>query len=208
MTAKLTLAACMLVVTLPTTGWAKKPSGEVPDRRALAEVQTYCIQKSGLSDSDRYLVDGFLKTESKPKRLLTRMPWKLVASCRDDNPDAIATVEFVPLNTTRISNGVPTGPGGLPVGPPVTSTDRRDPAAPIKVVLTVSDSSQKLLYRREAMPLTLDEASNPTAAEVMRPGNPPGPSRHGGPAERQDTLYRVFWSLINDLQVVRGAPAK
>jgi hypothetical protein len=201
MTAKLMLAACTLVVTLPTTGWAKKPSGESPDRRALAEAQTYCIEKSRLSDSDRYILDGFLKTESKPRRLLTKMPWKLVGSCPDDNPDAIAIVEFVPLNCRRIVAGEPAGPGG-------SVTDRRDPEAPIKVVLTVSDSSQKLLYRKEAMPLTLDESSNPTAAEIMRPGNPTVPPRHGGPGERQDALYRVFWSLINDLQMVRGTTAK
>lgn len=201
MIAKLTLTACMLIFTLPLIGLAKEFSGEIPDRRALAEVRTYCIEKSGLSDSDRYIVDGFLKTESKPKHLLTKMPWKLVESCRDDNPDAIATVDFVPLNTTRISNGVPTGPGGVPAGPPVGGTDARDPETQIKVVLTVGDSSQKLLYRIEAMPLGTDRVY----AAQIRPTEPPS---HGGPVERLDAVYHVFWRLIKDLQVVRGATAK
>jgi len=194
MITKLTLTACMLIFTLPITGLAKKPSGEIPDRRALAEVRTYCIEKSGLSDSDRYIVDGFLKTESKPKRLLTKMPWKLVESCRDDNPDAIATVDFVPLNTTRIPNGVP-------AGPPVSGTDARDPETQIKVVLTVGDSSQKLLYRIEVMPMGTDRVY----AAQIRPTEPPS---HGGPVERLDAVYHVFWRLIKDLQVVRGATTK
>jgi hypothetical protein len=201
MIAKLTLTACMLILTLPITGLAKKPSGEIPDRRALAEVRTYCIEKSGLSDSDRYIVDGFLKTESKPKHLLTKMPWKLVESCPDDNPDAIATVDFVPLNTVRTSNGVPTGPGGVPAGPPVSGTDARDPEAQVKVILTVGDSSQKLLYRIEAMPLGTDR---PYAGQIT----PTEPPSHGGPVERLDAVYHVFWALINDLQGVRGATTK
>ena len=76
MIAKFMLTACMLIFTLPMAGLAKKLEGEVLDRRALAEVRTYCIEKGGLSDSDRYLVDGFLKSESKPKHLLTKMPWR------------------------------------------------------------------------------------------------------------------------------------
>jgi hypothetical protein len=192
MIAKLMSAACALVITLPITGWAKKPSGEISDRRALAEVRTYCIEKSGLSGSDRYIVDGFLKSESRPKHLLTKMPWKLVESCADDNPDAIATVEFVRLNSTEITMGNPTGPAG-------GVTDSRDPEAPVKVVLTVHDSSGKLLYTAQAMPLTSDLVSTPTSTE---------PPPHGGPVERQDAVYHVFWGLINDLQGVRESTTK
>jgi len=192
MIAKLMSAACALVITLPIPGWAKKPSGEISDRRALAEVRTYCIEKSGLSGSDRYIVDGFLKSESKPKHLLTKMPWKLVESCADDNPDAIATVEFVRLNSTEITMGNATGPAG-------SVTDSRDPEAPVKVVLTVHDSSGKLLYTAQAMPLTGDLVSTPTATE---------PPPHGGPVERQDAVYHVFWGLINDLQGVRESTTK
>jgi hypothetical protein len=194
MIAKLTLTACMLISTLPIAGLAKKLEGEVLDRRALAEVRTYCIEKGGLSDSDRYLVDGFLKSESKPKHLLTKMPWKRVESCRDDNPDAIATVEFIPLNTVGISAGG------------VSGTDARDPDADIKVVLTVGDSSQRPLYRVEARPL--GGAVPAMESPYPNPNTTSEPPPHGGTAERVDAVYHVFWRLISDLQVVGGATAK
>jgi len=189
----LILSACVLIVTLPIAGWAKKPKGEIPDRRALAGVEIYCIERSGLSDSDRYIVDGFVKTESKPKHLLAKLPWKLVESCSSGNPDAIATVEFLPLNTTRVSGGMPQG---VPAGPPISTTGARDPEAQIKVVLRVSDSSQKLLYRIQRMPL------NSGAADTVTPE----PPSSGSPTERLDAVYHVFWALINDLNVVRGQP--
>lgn len=78
MIAKFTLIACVVIIILPLTGREKKPNGEILNPRALAEVRTYCIEKSALSGSDRYIVDGFLKTESKPKHLLTKLPWKLL----------------------------------------------------------------------------------------------------------------------------------
>ncbi len=185
----------MLAITVR----AKNLKGEIPDRRALAEVRTYCVQKSGLSSSDRYILDGFLKTESKPKHLLTKLPWKLVENCRDGRPDAIATVEFVPLHYRRLVLGEPTGPRE-------TVTDSRDPEAPIKVVLTVRDSSQKLLYRAQAMPLTSDE---PDRIPPPGPAHPPEmPPRHGGPVERQDAVYHVFWALIGDLQAMHGSTTK
>jgi len=197
MIAKLTLTACMLIFTLPITGLAKKPYGEISDRRALAEVRTYCVEKSGLSDSDRYLVDGFLKNEGKPKHLLTKMPWKLVESCRDDNPGAIATLDFVPLNTIGVSTGGP-------LGASVSGTDARDPDADIKVVLTVGDSSQKLLYRVEARSL----GGGVIGMENPYPNTSPESPPHGGPGERVDAVYHVFWRLINDLQIVGGATTK
>jgi hypothetical protein len=195
MIAKLTLTVSMLIFVLPIAGLAKKPYGEVPDRRALAEVRTYCIEKSGLSDSDRFMVDGFLKTESKPKHLLTKLPWKLVESCQDDSPDAIATMDFVSLTTIGISaNG----------SQPVSRNDAPDPEGEIKLVFTVRDSSQKLLYRGEARPL----GGAVPAREDPYSNAPTELPSHGGPAEKVDAVYHVFWRLINDLQVMRGAPAK
>jgi hypothetical protein len=186
-----TLTVCMLLIAFPITGGEKTPKGEVFDRRALTEVRSYCVEEGGLSDSDRYLVDGFLKTESKPKHLLTKLPWKLVEGCGTGSPDAIAAVAFVPLN--RIVIGV-----GDPTSPPLSGTDSRDPEAPIKVVLTVTDSSQKLLYRTLALPLIYDVTS----------ASPQLPLSRAGPAERQDALWHAFSHLIEDLLVVRGPTTK
>jgi hypothetical protein len=186
-----TLTVCMLLIAFPITGGEKKPKGEVFDRQALTEVSSYCVEEGGLSDSDRYLVDGFLKVESKPKHLLTKMPWKLVEGCDTGSPDAIAAVAFVPLN--RIDIAV-----GQPIGPPLGGTDSRDPDAPIKVVLTVTDSSQKLLYRTQALPLTQDVTTQSEQA----------PPNRGRPDERQDALWHAFSHLIEDLLVVRGPTTK
>ena len=135
MVTKFALTACTVLIAFPITGRERKPNGEIFDPRVLREVRTYCIEEGGLSGSDRYIVDGFLRAESKPKHLLTKMPWKLVEGCGTDSPDAIATVEFLSLNSIDIATGDPTGP-------PMTGTDSRDPESPIKVVLTVDDSSQ------------------------------------------------------------------
>ena len=186
-----TLTVCMLLIAFPITGREKKPNGEVLDRQALAEVRSYCIEEGGLSDSDRYIVDGFLKAESKPKHLLTKMPWKLVGGCGTGSPDAIVVVAFVPLK--RIAVGVDN-----PTGPPLSGTDSRDPDAPIKVDLTVTDSSKELLYRTQAMTLIQD---------VTSASNQPPLSR-GTPAERQDALYHAFWHLIQDLLALRGSTAE
>ena len=182
-----TLTVCMLLIAFPIIAREKKPNGEILDRQALAEVRSYCIEEGGLSDSDRYIVDGFLKAESKPKHLLTKMPWKRVESCGTGSPDAIAVVAFVQLN--RIAIGVDN-----PTGPPLSGTDSSDPDAPIKVDLTVTDSSQKLLYRTQAMTLIQD---------VTSASNQPSLSR-STPPERQDALYHAFWHLIEDLLALRG----
>ena len=105
-----TLTVCMLLIAFPMYGREKKPGGEIFDRRALSEARSFCIEKGELSDSDRYLLDGFLKTENKPKHLLTKIPWKLVEGCETGSPDAIATVEFVPLKSTDIRTGQTVGP--------------------------------------------------------------------------------------------------
>ena len=186
-----TLTVCMLLMAFPIAAREKKPYGEILDRRALTEVRSYCVEEGELSDSDRYLVDGFLKTESKPKQLLTKMPWKLMEGCGTGSPDVIAAVAFVPLNRIAMAEGTPTGP-------PLSGTDSRDPEAPIKVVLTVTDSSQKLLYRTHAMTLDQDVTS--------ASGEPP--LSRGGPAERRDALYHAFWQMIEDLLAVGGSTAK
>lgn len=192
-----TLTVCMVLIAFPIFGREKKVGGEIFDQRALTEVQSYCIEKGGLGDSDRYLVDSFLKVESKPKHLLTKMPWKLVEDCETGSPDAMVTVDIVPLKSFNM------GPGRT-VGPPVSGTDPRDPEAPIKVRLTVKGSDQKLLYRTEALPLTNDAV--PITANAT--ADPLDQQNRGGPVSRQDALYHVFWQLKDDLLVLRRPATK
>lgn len=183
------LMASALIIAMPAFSRDKKTAGEIPNPRALAEVQSYCINKSELSGWDRHIVEDFVKSESKPKHLLTKLPWKLVENCRDGNPDATATLEFVSLNVTHISNRP---------SPPITVA--QDPDAPIKAVLTVGDTSTEvLLYRAQAMPM----GSDADAAT-----NPEDPRGRAGVSERRDAVYHVFWSLINDLQAMRASRSR
>jgi hypothetical protein len=193
MMSKVGLAAWIVLLALPSAGREKKTNGEIPDRNALNQVRTYCVDERELTSSDRYIVDGFLTSENKPKHLLAKLSWKRADGCEDSNVDAIATVEFVGLKSVNVGTGGPTGPVA-------SSTDSRDPESLFKVVLTVNDPDQKLLYRAEAMPLASDE---PIAA-----GEPTEPPRHGGPIERQDAVYHAFWGLIEDLHALGGAATK
>jgi hypothetical protein len=180
---KAAVTVSALFVAMPAISQVKNPTGEIPNRQELAKVRTYCIDESDLSGPDRYLIDGFVKTESKPKRLLSKLPWKLVADCRKGNPDATATLEFVPMNETAIRLGEPTRE-------PVTVTPKSYPEAPIKVVLTVGGaSSERLLYRVQALATSANTLED--SPEMRVPV---------GPAEKRDAVYHVFWTLIDDLQ--------
>ena len=187
---KTILMIAVLVVALPILARDKKAQGEILKPREFAKVQSYCIDQSGLSGPDRYLVTGFVETESKPKHLLTKMPWRLTMNCRDGDPDASVRLEFVPLNETRIAMGEAT--------PQQTGiVDACDPEAKAKVVLTVDDvASLKLLYRVQAMPITNTSADSPLMADPV------------APAERRDALYTAFWTLIQDIQRLDAKGAK
>ncbi len=178
---KAAVTVSALFFAIPAISQVKKPTGEIPKPQDLAKVQTYCIDKSGLSGPDRYLIDGFVKTESKPKHLLAKLPWKLVEDCQNGQPDATATLEFVRMNETAIRLGEPTRE-------PVTLTPGSYPEAPIKVVLTVGDAS-RLLYRVQAL-----------AASPNTPEESPEMRVPVGPVEKRDAVYHVFWALIQDLQ--------
>ena len=125
MLVKVAVTVSALFIAIPALSQIKKPTGEIPNRQELAKVQTYCIDKSGLSGPDRYLIEGFVKTESKPKRLLSKLPWKLVADCQDGDHDATATLEFVRMNETSVRVGEPTRH-------PVTPTPGSYPEAPLE----------------------------------------------------------------------------
>ena len=177
--ARLILAVIAFVVCLPIALNARKPSGTVPNPKALAAVESYCIDENQLSDWDRYIFDNFLKLESQPKHLLTKLPWKFVTSCRDGDPDAVATVEFEPLNAVQVLKS--------PVGTQMSA----GPDRMLRAVLIVGDSSNdRLLYRVGSAPFW---AIPEVAAD---------------PEARRDAVYHVFWALIEDLQRVREAIKK
>ncbi len=178
---KAAATACAVFLAMPAISQGQKSSGDMPKPRELARVQSYCINKSDLSGPDRYLIEGFVKTESKPKGLLTKLPWKLVEDCHDGNPDAIASLGFVSLNEIAIVAGD---------YPSTTITTKNNPEAPVKAVLSIDDpSTETLLYRVQAL---APPPNSPQDAPVMRVPY--------GPVEKRDAVYHVFWALIEDLK--------
>ena len=184
---KAAATACALFLAIPAISQGKKPYGDMPKPRELARVQSYCINKSSLSGPDRFLIEGFVKAETKPKGLLAKLPWKLLEDCRDGNPDAMATLEFVSLNEVAVGADDSSREPG-------TITTRNDPLAPVTAVLSIDDaSSETLLYRVQAL---APPPSSPLDAPAMRVPY--------GPAEKRDAVYHVFWKLIDDLQRLRS----
>lgn len=175
---------CVLMISIPLALAAtdKKPTGEIPDRAAFARVRSYCVDTQGMPGDAAYAIEGFLETESKPKKLLTKLPWKLLRDCRQGNPDAVIRIEFPFLNSINIRRGP------LPSEPDFYK---------LKGVMQISDAdSARLLYKVQAMPLVsgADESVSSTSQPL--------------PVLRRDVLYGVFLALIHDVERVSPAAKK
>jgi hypothetical protein len=89
---KVKLLLLLVAIAQPASARSKKPVGEVSDSQGFAAVRSSCVDTQGLPEYQLYEVEGFLKEESKPKRLLTKLPWKLIADCREGEPNAVVEV--------------------------------------------------------------------------------------------------------------------
>lgn len=174
------LASIVLLAVSPLAAKEKKPTGEIPDAAAFAKITSYCIDMSQLSGNDAYTVRGFVKTESKPKKLLTKLPWKLYRDCRDEEPDAVVKVEFPLLRNSAVEMGTPSDP----LSPPFSELRT-------KAVLEISDaSSSQVLYKVEASPL-----DNPLVDSGVERGDSLALQRH-------NAMYNAFSTLIDDVHRV------
>jgi len=174
--------ALFLLVLLPlAASGGKKPMGRIPDVAAFNGVRTYCIDTSQLSGSEAYDVKAFVHVESKPKGLLTKLPWRLEPDCDKESPDAIAKMSFRLLNKMGAVLGT-TSPDRMPA---------MDSYA-LRAYLQVSDGeSSKVLYELEAAPL-----DNP---EIETDPNKI-PNEEPLPILRRNATYRAFWTMIEDLK--------
>jgi len=180
------LFVSILLAALPLGAKEKKPTGEIPNPAAFAKVTSYCIDGSQLSGNDAYTVRGFVETESKPKKLLTKLPWKLYRDCRDAEPDAIVKIEFPLLRNSSVEAGTPADP----LNPP-------DSEYRTKAVLEISDASAaRLLYKVEAWPL-----DNPLVDSGMERGD-------SLPLQRHNAMYNAFSTLIDDVHRVSRSTRK
>lgn len=172
----------LLLLCLPVFAKEKKTSGQVLDRAALAAVQSYCFETHNLPGNQAYEVRQFIQVESKPRKLLSRIPWKLVPDCRSAPGAAIIAVAFPYLNDIQL------GPAG---GQANAGNPPPDEGARFKAVLQVTQSGSDLvIYRIETMPL-----DNPSP-------DPSGLSAEPSQVQRRDALYNAVRALAGDLKLL------
>jgi hypothetical protein len=171
----------MLAVVFSAAGKQKKPTGQIVDSVAFAHVRSYCVDASDLPENEAYDVKSFVAEESKPGRLLTKIPWKLYPDCREASPDAVIKLQFPWMNVIGIQPGQPQHPQERGV-----DSDR------IKAVLQVLDAeSSKVLYKNQADPL-----------DVGRLFENQGSGSDPPVLQRRNAMYGAFWTLAQDVQRV------
>jgi hypothetical protein len=86
-----------IILLLPASPlWAqnKKFDGFVMNAAAFQKIRSYCVDTHNLPDDQVKVIDHFVSQESKPKGLLTKLPWRRVANCQDAGIDAMVRLEF------------------------------------------------------------------------------------------------------------------
>lgn len=187
--AKLIFLGLSLVVALPLAAKQKKAAGEIKDRAAFADIKSYCVDLSGLEDYESYDVHGFVEQESRPGKLLSRIPWKLEADCREAEPDAVVKLEFPRSRVVGPGSGPPPIPGTTGQPPPVT-VGGTEPAYHTSAVLrVVSRQTSRTIYECRADPLSPQ-------------GSDSGPVAAADTVQRHNAMYGAFWTLAQDIKRV------
>jgi hypothetical protein len=174
------LCLLMLAVGFSAAGKQKKPAGQILDPTAFARVSSYCVDASDLPENEAYEVNGFVKVQSKPGGLLTKIPWKLYPDCREASSDAVIKLQFPRMNVIGVPLGQTPRPGEVDQNP-----------YRIKAVLMVLDAeSSKVLYKNQADPLDVT-----TPQDQGSVGDPPV-------LQQRSAMYEAFWALAQDVQRV------
>jgi hypothetical protein len=84
----------LLLSISPLFAQNKKLEGYVLDAAAFGKIQSYCVDTHNLPPDQAKVIDEFVLQESKPKGLLTKLPWHRRATCEDAGLDAIVRMEF------------------------------------------------------------------------------------------------------------------
>jgi len=135
------LSMFLLLASVPLLAKEKKPIGDVLERDIFLGTRTYCVDTRGLSSGEASDVRRFLDVESRPKKLLSKIPWQPVPDCRE--VDAIVKVEFSQqVEIQQATQGL----GGL-AGAPMSSV----PVTKFRASMQIFDRvSQKLVYQVRA----------------------------------------------------------
>ena len=84
----------LLLPGSPLLAQNKKLEGYVLDAAAFRKIQSYCVDTHNLPPDDAKVIDHFVSQESKPRGLLTKLPWHRRETCDAAGLDAIVRMEF------------------------------------------------------------------------------------------------------------------
>ena len=181
---------CVLVVfivlimasTLPLAAKRKNPTGKITDPAAFGNIRSYCVDTTDLPGWEALDVRNLVETESKPRRLLTKLPWTRTVDCTQSEPDAVVVVRFPIVRVARVDSGT---------AAPGPNEDPQSRFFEVRASLQVSDrNSSRLLYEVEAAPVFY--SSGQSVAPAVEPDH----------VLRREAAYHAFWALIDDVKHV------
>ncbi len=73
---------------------SKKLQGYIMNAGAFGKIRSFCVDTHNLPTDQVEVIDRFVSEESKPKGLLTRLPWRRLATCQESGVDALVRLEF------------------------------------------------------------------------------------------------------------------
>ena len=189
---------CVVLAGAPVSPAAArtKLAGKVLDAAAFNRVRTYCVDTSNIKEPvnpedfpqpEAFDVREMIKTESEPKGLLSKLPWKLEADCSAPGVDAIVRFDF------RFQGGFQ---GVAPVrGQDSQPTPPPPPQDRWRAEMQVSGrASSRVIYKAEGTPVDY---------RLERTVNNRWDLYH---AQRQRAAYYAMAALISDLKAISKNP--
>jgi hypothetical protein len=176
------LAAFILATTVTLAARQKRLTGKISDLAAFGDIRTYCVDTTDLPGWEALDVRNLVETESKQRRLLTKLPWKLAPDCSQSQPDAVVVVRFPIVRVARVDSGT---------AAPDPNEDPQSRFFEVRAELQVSDrNSSRLLYEVQAAPVFY--SSGRSVAAAVEPDH----------VLRREAAYHAFWALIDDIKRV------
>ncbi len=173
---------------LPLKAAGKKLAGKVLDVAAFGQIRSYCIDTSRLPGWEAIDVRDLVKTESKPRGLLSKLPWSRVHDCTASGEDAVIRIKFRRLTVTAVQAGpVPM----LGEGSPGLSPGSYQWRALLRVF---SPGSSRAIYEVEGNPLNYGLGENGA------------PREEPGHILRREAAYHAFWALAADVKRISQRP--
>jgi len=88
------LLIILLATPSPLFAQSTKFDGFVMNTAAFQKIRSYCVDTHNLPPDQVKVIDRFVSQESKPKGLLTKLPWHRLSTYQDAGINAIVRLEF------------------------------------------------------------------------------------------------------------------